>query len=157
MSRTKTGASGIGCRLTGFRSGGPVCGESGYLVRQLYNPDDVEDDFERVARFGDGWTILWLRPAALRSAREELLDAWEAQSRAGLPEISVVRPVDVDAATDRDRSRPLVGAPGKVVRDVEAYLDAGATRITITFFEGAVEEQVRQAERFGEEVIAQFG
>jgi hypothetical protein len=44
-----------------------------------------------------------------------------------------------------------------VVRDVEAYLDAGATRIAITFFEDAVEEQVRQAERFGEEVIAQFG
>jgi probable F420-dependent oxidoreductase len=116
-----------------------------------------EAAFERVARFGDGWTILWLRPAALRSAREELLDAWEARSRAGVPEISVVRPVDVDAATDRDRSRPLVGAPGKVVRDVEAYLDAGATRIAITFFEDAVEEQVRQAERFGEAVIAQFG
>jgi alkanesulfonate monooxygenase SsuD/methylene tetrahydromethanopterin reductase-like flavin-dependent oxidoreductase (luciferase family) len=82
--------------------------------------------------------------------------AWDAHDREGYPEISVVRPVHVGADTDRDTTRPLVGSAESIIDDIERYLDVGVTRITLTFFEENLDEQVRQIRRFAEEVAPHF-
>lgn len=110
----------------------------------------------RVGEFGDGWTIFWDRPDEIRSTRSRITDAWEDYGREGDPEIAVVRPADVGSDADRDADRPLVGPADSVIDDVGAYADAGTTRVLIDFFTRDPDEQVRQVERFGGDVIPSF-
>ncbi|MFB6130839.1 MAG: TIGR03619 family F420-dependent LLM class oxidoreductase [Salinigranum sp.] len=109
--------------------------------------------FRRTAQFGDGWTIFWDRPDAVASARERLMNAWTDFERDGEPEIAVTRATEVGSDTERDPEKPLVGEPEAIAADVEAYADAGTTRIVIDFYTTDVDEQVEQVRRFGEGVV----
>lgn len=110
--------------------------------------------FRRVGEFGDGWTIFWDHPEDVERARERMGRAWEDYDRRGRPEVAVVRPTSVGADVDRDAL--LVGDPGEIIEDVEAYADAGTTRLVIDFYTTDVDEQVEQVERFGREVASEF-
>lgn len=109
--------------------------------------------FRRVAQFGDGWTIFWDRPDDVAAARRRITNAWTDFDREGDPEIAVVRATDVGPDPDRDPSKPLVGEPEAVAADVEAYADAGTTRIVIDFYTTDIDEQVEQVRRFADGVI----
>ena len=108
----------------------------------------------RVGEFGDGWTIFWDRPDAVREMRDRIAAAWADHDRDGTPEIAVVRAAHVGTDTDLDTDRPMVGSPEAIAADVEGYADAGATLVMIDFFTRDVDEQVGQVERFGDEVIS---
>ena len=112
--------------------------------------------YRRLAKYGMGWTTVWDRPDALETELEKIQRAWDDEGRSGSPKASVMRTIDVDADTDRDTSRPLVGSADDVIADVEGYADAGATRITIDFFTKDPDEQLEQLERFGNEVVPSF-
>ncbi|WP_254538514.1 TIGR03619 family F420-dependent LLM class oxidoreductase [Halomarina litorea] len=110
--------------------------------------------FRRVGEFGDGWTIFWDHPEDVASARERMGRAWDDYDRTGTPEVAVVRAVHVGSDVDRDTL--LVGEASKVIEDVEAYVEAGTTRIVLDFYTTDVDEQVEQVERFGREVASEF-
>jgi len=112
--------------------------------------------FRRIAEYGDGWTTVWDRPPKLAKGRERLMKAWTDYDREGDPEISVMRSVHVGSDTELDTERPLVGAADEVIEDVESYIDAGATRITMEFFTPDIDEQLEQMRRFGGQVIPEF-
>lgn len=105
--------------------------------------------FRRVGEFGDGWTIFWDRPDDVAAARERVEQAWADFDRDGDPGVAVVRPVDVGGVNEE---RPLVGPPASVAADLDAYAAAGATRVVLDFFTTDPDEQVRQLERFADEV-----
>jgi probable F420-dependent oxidoreductase len=109
--------------------------------------------FRRVGQFGDGWTIFWDRPEDVAAARERIMHAWRDFDRDGEPEIALTRPIQVGSDHDRDSSRPFVGEPASVAADVEAYADAGVTRIVADFFTTDIEAQLEQVRRFGDGVI----
>ena len=95
---------------------------------------------------------------AIWSAQSELRAIWNEFDRDGTPEIVVTRPLDLNADTKRDTSRPMVGAPESIAADIEAYLEVGVTRITLAvdFFHEDIDSQVRQLEHFADEVMTQF-
>lgn len=107
--------------------------------------------FRRIAEFGDGWATLWDHPDEVTAARKRIMNAWTDFDRKGDPEISVLRPVSLDEDADPDRL--LSGPPSAIIEDVEAYREAGTTRLIVDFFTTDVDEQVRLMEEFGEEVI----
>lgn len=110
--------------------------------------------FRRVAEFGDGWTIFWDHPEDIETARERIMNAWTDYERDGEPEIAVVRAVHVGEDTDRDTL--LTGTPEKIVDDLEAYADAGVTRVVLDFYTTDIDEQVEQVRRFGRDVLELF-
>ncbi|MFC7157116.1 TIGR03619 family F420-dependent LLM class oxidoreductase [Halomarina halobia] len=110
--------------------------------------------FRRVAEFGDGWTIFWDHPDDIAASRERILNAWRDYDRTGEPEIAVVRAVHVGADAERDTL--LTGPADDVVADVEAYVDAGVTRVVLDFYTTDIDEQVEQVERFAREVTPSF-
>jgi probable F420-dependent oxidoreductase len=110
--------------------------------------------FRRVAEFGDGRTIFWDHPAQIEAARERLAAAWDDFDREGDPEVAVVRPVHVGTDTERDPSKLLVGDPDSILDDVEAYAEAGVTRLVLDFYDHDAEAQCEQLRRFGEHVIS---
>jgi len=110
----------------------------------------------RVAEFGDGWTTNWDHPSDIADMRSRLLNAWTDFDRDGDPEIVLTRPVHVGSDPDRDASRPLIGDADTIIEDVQAYVDAGTTRIMIDYFTTDLDEQCRQIRRFGEAVIPSF-
>lgn len=107
----------------------------------------------RVGEYGDGWTIFWDHPEDVAETRARLMDAWSDFGRAGEPEVAVTRPTHVGTDTDRDTSRLLTGEPADVAEDVTAYADAGTTRLVLDFWTRDVEEQCRQIERWGDQVM----
>jgi len=108
----------------------------------------------RVGEFGDGWTIFWDRPEQIRKTKSRIMNAWTDFNREGSPEIAVVRPVHIGTNTDMDLDRPLVGEPASIISDIEAYREAGVTRIVIDFFNRDPDDHVHQIERFADEVIS---
>jgi probable F420-dependent oxidoreductase len=112
--------------------------------------------FRRTAQFGDGWTIFWDRPDAIAAGRERLMNAWTDFEREGDPEVAVIRATEVGDDTERDPEKPLVGEPEKIVEDIEAYADAGTTRVVIDFYTTDIDEQIEQVERFGDGVVDAF-
>ena len=111
--------------------------------------------FRRVAEYGHGWSTLWDHPDEVASARERMLNAWADYDRDGEPEIAVLRPVNIDHSTE-DNDRLLTGTPESVIEDIEAYRDAGATRLIVDFFTTDIDEQLTLMEEFGDEIIAAF-
>lgn len=110
--------------------------------------------FRRVAEFGDGWATLWDHPDDVEQALERIMNAWSDYDRDGEPEVSVLRPVNLGEEADPDR---LLSGPAESVReDVQAYRDAGVTRLVVDFFTTDVDEQVALMEEFGETVIDEF-
>lgn len=107
----------------------------------------------RVAEFADGWTIFWDRPDAIASARERIMNAWTDYDREGDPEIAVVRAVDVGAEQDSDTDRTFVGSPAEICEDVEAYREAGVTRVVFDFFDPTTEGQLDQMIRLADDVL----
>lgn len=113
--------------------------------------------FRRVGQYGDGWTTLWEHPDEIESKRARIVDAWEDYGRTGEPEVALMRPVYVGDDTDLDTDTLLVGPADSVNSDVEAYLDAGVTRLVLGFsLSDSVEEQLAQIERIGDEVVPSF-
>jgi probable F420-dependent oxidoreductase len=112
--------------------------------------------YRRVAEYGDGWTILWKRPEAIRETKERMLKAWNAYDRSGEPDIALMRPIHVGTESDRDASRPLVGTADDVISDIEQYAEVGTTNVVMDFFTREIDEQAEQLERFGKEVLPSF-
>ncbi|WP_265112072.1 TIGR03619 family F420-dependent LLM class oxidoreductase [Halosolutus halophilus] len=108
--------------------------------------------FRRVAEYGTGWSTLWDSPDEVESARERIMNAWTDYNRSGDPEIAVLRPVNVGG----DSNHLLSGSPDDIIEDVEAYVDAGVTRIIVDFFTTDVDEQHEQIEAVGDDVIPSF-
>lgn len=108
----------------------------------------------RTAEYGDGW-IGAESPAGTREMRDRIERAWDDFDREGEPAVAVYADANLGAADDPDR--PLVG-PLESVRDgVEAYADAGTTRLVLSV--GGVEtadELVDQIARFGDDVVTSF-
>jgi len=109
--------------------------------------------FRRVAEYGDGWTIFWDKPEEIASARQRILNAWNDFDRGGEPEIAVVRAIDLDSETDRDTSRPLIGSAEEVAADLEAYQEAGATRVILDFFDRDLDDQKQTITQFSDSVM----
>ena len=110
--------------------------------------------FRRLAEFGDGWATLWDHPDDVETARKRIMNAWTDYDRDGEPEISVLRPVNLDSDADSDRL--LSGDPESIREDIQTYRDAGVTRMVVDFFTTDVDEQVALMEEFGETVIDEF-
>lgn len=110
--------------------------------------------FRRIAEYGDGWSTLWDHPDDVAAARERIMNAWTDYDRDGDPRIGVMRPVNIDQAADPDRL--LQGTPDDVIADVEAYQDAGTTRLIVDFFTTDVDEQLDLMRQFGDEIIDAF-
>lgn len=108
----------------------------------------------RVGQFGTGWSTLWDSPDEVVTARERIMNAWTDFDREGEPEIAVLRPVRL--GPDADPDRLLSGEAADVVEDIEAYRDAGATRIIVDFFTTDIDEQMELMEQFGDDVIDAF-
>lgn len=112
----------------------------------------AEATFRRVAEFGDGWTTFWASPEDVAETRERIVTKWNDHGRDGTPGIAVFRPVSVGA----DADRLLYGSADEIIEDVEAYAEAGATRLLVSAPTPDVDEQVRQIERLGSEVLPSF-
>lgn len=110
----------------------------------------------RIAEFGDGWTSFWERPEDVREMQERMQRAWDDFDREGSPGAAVSRPVHVGTDTERDTDRPLLGPADDIVADIEAYADAGTTKLLITTYDISTEAQIEQIERFGDEVLPSF-
>lgn len=109
--------------------------------------------FRRVAEYGDGWSIVWHHPEDVAADRDRIMEAWTAYDRVGSPEIALMRPVHVGGDTGLDPDRPLVGAAEEVVADLEAYADAGVTRLIVDFFTTDIDEQIQQLHRIADRVV----
>lgn len=107
----------------------------------------------RTAQFGDGWTTIWDKPDSVREIRDRLGNAWADFDREGDPEIVVTRPISVGADTDMDADRFFVGEAEAILEDVEAYADAGVTRINIDFYTTEIAAQKEQIERVSDRII----
>lgn len=114
--------------------------------------------FRRAAEYGVGWTISGVSPADVAEGRERLLNAWDDYDREGEPEIAAnVHGYVTDEPADADE--PLVGTVDSVLEGVDAYREAGATRINLTLSTGpagdamTLEERVEQIDRFGSDVL----
>lgn len=118
----------------------------------------------RVARAGDGWTIVATPPDEVAASRDRLEAAWSAADRSGRPPIAVRHGVRFASGTDRrsgnvngnKNAGTTVGTADDVIRTVEAYLEAGATHVTMGSPCTDLETERSQLERFGEEVIPTF-
>ena len=110
--------------------------------------------FRRIAEFADGWTTLWDTPEEVVAARKRIMNAWTDYDRDGEPEIAVLRPVNVQPGESTDRV--LTGDPDDIIEDVQAYIDAGATRLIVDFFTTDIDAQKEQLEYMGEEIIPSF-
>lgn len=111
----------------------------------------------RVGQYGDGWTTIWSHPDELEDERDRIMNAWDDFDREGEPEIALMRPAHVGTDTDRDTSSLLVGPADDVISDVEAYADAGVTRIILaSYLTDSVEDQVEQIRRISDQVLPSF-
>lgn len=107
----------------------------------------------RVAEFGHGWTTLWTHPEDVTSMRERLMNAWTDYNRNGSPGIAVVRPSRVGA---ENSDRLLMGTSDSVIEDIQAYKDAGVTRLFLTPPKPNIETQAEQIGLFQDEILPSF-
>lgn len=112
--------------------------------------------FRRVAEFGAGWSTIWEPPAELADSRDRLQNAWTDYDRSGTPEIAVLRPIHVGSDAPVGDDKPLVGDPDSIVADLEAYVEAGASRLIFGFYTKDVETQLEQLDRIGSDVLPSF-
>lgn len=115
--------------------------------------------FRRAAEYGAGWTISGVSPEDVRDGRSRLLNAWDDYDRDGDPEIAVnVDGYVTDESTESDE--PLVGTVDSVLDGVDAYREAGATRINLTLSSTpagdtmTIEERLEQIKRFEDEICS---
>lgn len=109
----------------------------------------------RVARAGDGWTIVATPPDGVAAARDRLETAWTDAGRSGRPPIAVRHGVRFDDGPDpaRGDGGTTVGTADDVIRTVAAYVEAGATHVTMRSPCSDLETERAQIERFGNDVI----
>lgn len=107
----------------------------------------------RTAAYGDGFVTVWDEPNELATYRDRLLDAWTDHDRDGEPRVAITRAFHVGHDTDRDTDHRFMGDPAGIVQDVSDYVEAGATRVILDFFTGDPDEQLRQLERFADDVL----
>lgn len=115
---------------------------------------DSSAALRRVARFGEGWTVVGKSPDEVNEARHRLLRAWDDYDRTGTPRLAVTQQCRVvtDDAVGADDAGPLVGTPDQVAAGIEAYADAGATRVILRQRGLSTDERVAQLGRFAEDV-----
>lgn len=110
--------------------------------------------FRRAAQYGAGWALPG-SPEDIADGRERLLRAWEDFDRDGEP--AVVAEQSAHLGDHPDEEGPLVGPREDVLEGIEAYREAGATRITLGITGvDAVDDLLDQVERFGEDVLASY-
>ena len=113
--------------------------------------------FRRVAEYGTGWAYT-ADPDGIRAGRERILRAWADYDREGTPAVAAGQAAYVGANPPAGAEGPLVGTPEEVVAGVEAYVDAGATRLDLKFgaTTDSLDERLTQIERFADEVMPAF-
>lgn len=111
----------------------------------------------RVAEYGDGW-LYTADPEGIREHRERILRAWEDYDREGTPGIAAGQHAYVGEDPPADVDGPLVGTADDVIEGVEAYADAGATRLDVKFgpTTDSLDEHLAQLERFAADVMPAF-
>lgn len=107
----------------------------------------------RTAEYGDGWTSIWEKPDEVREVYERIMNAWTDFDREGEPEMVITRPIHVGTDTEMSTDRFFVGEAASIIEDLEAYAEAGATRINIDFYTTDVDTQTEQLERVGDRII----
>lgn len=114
---------------------------------------DSSAALRRAARFGDGWTVVRKTPDDVREGRDRLLRAWNDYDRSSDPELAVTQQCYVGTDTEGLKEEsPLVGPPDAVAEGIVAYVDAGATRITLRQPDLPIDDRIGQLRRFAEEV-----
>lgn len=110
----------------------------------------------RVGEHGDGWTIGNLEPGELAEQRERLERAWADFERESSPSLAhtndtyVVR--EDEEVPDRYADSPQSGSPEAIAESIDAYADAGATRINLRLRGLSIEDRIEQIHRFADEV-----
>ncbi|MGH7916001.1 MAG: LLM class flavin-dependent oxidoreductase [Candidatus Binataceae bacterium] len=145
------------------------------------NPDlkkkrNAERGYRRVARLGDGWMTTWKSPAEVRTSIE-LIRGYAREEGRTLPadfEVCVYYNINVNENRDYaleeskrfldtyysvDYHRAMLeswvamGSPAQCIDSIRAYIEAGATTITLRL---TGYEQERQFKRVTEEVLSAF-
>ena len=113
--------------------------------------------FRRVAEYGDGWAYT-ADPDGIREARERILHAWDDFDREGAPDVAAGQSAYVGEDPPAEVAGPLVGTPEEVIEGVEAYVEAGATRLDLKFGSTteSLDDHLTQIERFAEDVMPAF-
>ena len=113
--------------------------------------------FRRLAEFGDGWLIS-ASPDEVSSARRRIMAAWKDYDRDGEPAIAAGSDAYVGSTLPPNVEGPLVGTADEIIETIDAYADAGTTRVDLRFYSTTadVEESVAQIRRFGEEILPSF-
>ena len=141
--------SGVGFYPRPCQDGGPPVMVGGFSAPA----------FRRTAEFGDGWTLGTGDPSRVAEARKRITTAWDDFDRDGEPAIAVNFGAHIDDSMDPDEhDSPLVGPTDAVIAGVEAFLEAGATRVSpgFTVRTDSIDEQVEQIERFATAVMPSF-
>lgn len=126
--------------------GGPpiwVGGNSGAAIR-------------RAVDFGDGWTPMRIGPDDLPAHRDRLEAACEDRGRADVPNICLGVSARLDPDSEREDGLPLVGSADRIIRNLEAYIDGGVSRLIIGFRGQGPDERIEQLERFNREIRPSF-
>lgn len=101
---------------------------------------------DRVARFGDGWTVIGFDPETARAGYQSLLEACERHGRPDEPEFAVT--VGFELTDEPAEDGELVGPPETVIERIRAYADAGVSRLVLRQRGQPVATQLDQLERF---------
>ena len=113
--------------------------------------------FRRIGQYGEGW-MKTESVEGIREGRRRIRRAWDDFDRDGDPQIAAGQQAYVGADPPDDVDGPLVGPADEVIEGVEAYADAGATRVDVKFgpTTDSLDERLAQLERFADEVIPAF-
>lgn len=127
----------------------------------LWAGGSASPTFRRAAKYGIGWTISGVSPEDVRDGRSRLLNAWNDYDRDCGPEIAV----NVDGYVTNESTEseePLVGTVDSVLNGINAYREAGATRINLTLSSTpdgdpmTIEERIEQIKRFDDEIFSKL-
>ncbi|MGH8012475.1 MAG: LLM class flavin-dependent oxidoreductase, partial [Candidatus Binataceae bacterium] len=145
------------------------------------NPDlkkkrNAESGYRRVARLGDGWMTTWKSPAEVRTSIQMIRQYAREQGRTLPADFEVCIYYNINVNENRDsaleeskrfldtyysvnyhramlESWVAMGSPAQCIDSIRAYVEAGATTITLRL---TGYEQERQFKRVTEEVISAF-
>lgn len=118
----------------------------------IYVGGDASASFRRLAEFGAGWLNSATPPEA-SEARTRAERAWQDFDRDGEPAVAVGQGARLQ---DEEADGWLFGPPDDVIDGVQAYLDAGVTRLDLNIQAEDVDAFETQLRRFGNEVFPSF-
>jgi hypothetical protein len=114
-----------------------------------------------VARLGEGWhpvganPAVPLRPAELRTSRDELFRLTEAAGRDPKAlTISFKAPVyDTTLAAAGETRRPFSGSTAEIMDDIAAYAQLGISELIFDFRSERLPESIERMERFAATIM----